>query len=399
MRAQTILNTFLNDVTPNMHKVRRASLRAVLTSLLSGSPLSITALGRNIESKTSEKHQIKRSMRLFSNPHLYNEMSAIYSAMASRLIGLQKQPVILVDWSDLDPRKQHFLLRASVAIEGRSLTVLEQIYTVDEKEKPRVHKQFMERLKAMLPVHTKPIIVSDAGFRVPWFQLIESLGWDYVGRVRNKTMCKQKQLIDDDWFLTRELYQKATTREKYLGQYLMRRKNSFTTHLVIYKQNSKGRKKLTATGERSRASSNSRSNASREQEPWLLATSLPIKTTRGSKKIVKIYRTRMQIEESFRDLKTGLNFNESKTRTLHYLSVLLLIGMLAQYVLFLLGMAIKLTRRHYGYQANSLKTGTVLSYQYIGLRAFRDRRLRLKKQEWIAAYEKVQSLMQEPLNV
>ncbi|MDT8370728.1 MAG: transposase, partial [Gammaproteobacteria bacterium] len=197
----------------------------------------------------------------------------------------------------------------------------------------------------------------------------------------------------------RELYQKATTKEKSLGRYIMRRKNSFATHLVVYKQNSKGRKKLTATGERSRASSNSRSNASREQEPWLLATSLPSKTVREAKKIVKIYRTRMQIEESFRDLKTGLNFNESKTRTLNYLSVLLLIAMLAQYVLFLLGMAIKLTQRHLSYQANSLKTGTVLSYQYIGLRAFRDRRLRLKKQDWNAACQKIQLLMQEPLNV
>jgi len=46
-----------------MHKVRRASLRAVLTSLLSGSHLSVTSLGRNIDSKTTEKHQIKRSMR------------------------------------------------------------------------------------------------------------------------------------------------------------------------------------------------------------------------------------------------------------------------------------------------------------------------------------------------
>lgn len=397
MRAQTILNAFLNDVTPNMHKVRRASLRAVLTSLLSGSSLSITALGRNIDSKTSEKHQIKCSMRLFSNPHLYREMGAIYSAMAMRLIGQQRQSVILVDWSDLDPRKQHFLLPASVAIEGRSLTVLEQLYTVDEKEKPSIHKCFMEKLKARLPVDVKPIIVSDAGFRVSWFKLIESLGWDYVGRVRNKTMCKQHD--NDDWFLTRELYKKATTKPQYLGHYQMRRKNSFTAHLVVYKQTSKGRKKLTATGERSRASSNSRSNASREEEPWLLATSLPSKTVKEAKKIVKLYRTPMQIEESLRDLKTGLNFNESKTRRLDYLAVLLLIGMLAQYVLFLLGMAVRLTQTHLGYQANSLKTRAVLSYQFIGLRAFRDRRLRFKKRDWEAAKQKIQSLMQEPLNV
>ena len=64
MRVQPIVNTLLNDVTPTMHKVRRASLYASLTSLLQGSPLSITGIGRNITSQTSEKHQIKRSMRL-----------------------------------------------------------------------------------------------------------------------------------------------------------------------------------------------------------------------------------------------------------------------------------------------------------------------------------------------
>ncbi len=103
-----------------MHKVRRASLNAMVTSLISGADCSITGLGRNIDSRTSEKHQIKRSMRLCSNPHLHLETKAIYSLMAIRLIGRQTQPIILVDWSDLDPRKQHFLLRASVAVTRRS---------------------------------------------------------------------------------------------------------------------------------------------------------------------------------------------------------------------------------------------------------------------------------------
>ncbi|MDQ7072896.1 MAG: hypothetical protein Q9N32_04590 [Gammaproteobacteria bacterium] len=66
------------------------------------------------------------------------------------------------------------------------------------KEKPAIHKAFMSKLKSMLPPTCKPIIVSDAGFRIPWFKLIESLGWDFVGRVRNKTMCKQNS--DDEWF-------------------------------------------------------------------------------------------------------------------------------------------------------------------------------------------------------
>jgi hypothetical protein len=397
MRAQTILNTFLNDVTPSMHKVRRASLRAVLSSLLSGSQLSITALGRNIESKTTEKHQIKRSMRLCSNPHLYHEIGAIYSAMATRLIGQQTQPIILVDWSDLDPRKQHFLLRASVAIEGRSLTVLEEVHPLSRKEKPTVHKAFMQRLKALLPEGCQPIIVTDAGFRVPWFRLIESLGWDYVGRVRNRTFYNNKSA--PDWHAVKDLYAKATATPKLLGAYQLCRRNPIVGQFCIYKNQPKGRRDLTAKGDKARKSRLSRASAEREKEPWLLATSLKRCSSHFAKKIVKIYQTRMQIEESFRDLKTGLSFNESKTRTLHYLSVLLLLAMLAQYVLFLLGMVMKLSQHHLQYQANSVKNNPVLSYQFIGLRAFRDRRLRIKNREGQAAYQQIQILMKQPLNV
>lgn len=322
---------------------------------------------------------------------------AIYSALALRVIGNQPRPIILVDWSDLDPRKQHFLLRASVAVDGRSLTVLESIHTLDEKDKPRIHKQFMTKLKQILPSSCCPIIVTDAGFRVPWFKLIRSLGWDYVGRVRNNTFCKNE--TDVDWHAVKDLYAKASTTPKSLGEYQMSRATPMDCHMVVYKQKSKGRKDLTATGEKARSNSQSRSNAARENEPWLLTTSLPCNSYHFAKKIVKIYRTRMQIEESFRDLKTGLNFNQSNTRQQKPLAVLLLLALLGQFVLYLLGMAVTLAGQHRRYQANSLKTGHILSYQFIGLRAFRDRYLKLRRRDWDAAYDKIQQFMMEPLNV
>ena len=232
MKVATILNQFLLEVTPSMHKVRRASLDAMVTSLISGAHCSVTSLGRNIDSETSENHQIKRSMRLCSNPHLYGEIGTIYSLTAQSLIGHQHRPIILVDWSDLDPRKQHFLLRASVAIEGRSLTLFEQAYPVTQKEKPSVHKCFMETLKSMLPPTCKPIIVSDAGFRVPWFKLVESLGWDYVGRVRNATFCKNE--TDEDWHPIKDLYNKASSIEKSLGAYQLSRRTPFGCYMVVY---------------------------------------------------------------------------------------------------------------------------------------------------------------------
>ena len=305
MKAKTILNELLADVTPQMHKVRRASLGAVVTSLISGASLSVTSLGRNIESRTTEKHQIKRSTRLLSNPHLHRELSGIYSKLCLRLVGSQKQPVILVDWSDLDPRKQHFLLRASVAVEGRSLTLLEEIHPLSRKEKPGVHCQFMHRLKQSLPAGCRPVIVTDAGFRAPWFRLVQSLGWDYVGRVRNKTFCKNE--TDEEWHPVKELYRQASATAKSLGAYQLCRREPMDCQMVVYKRKSKGRKDLTATGDRSRNSKLSRTNAAREKEPWLLATSLTPSTSKFAKSVTHIYQTRMQIEESFRDLKTGLN--------------------------------------------------------------------------------------------
>ena len=127
MKVDAILNDLLIDVTPDMHKVRRRSLNASVSSLISGASLSVTSLGRNIESNTSEKYQIKRSMRLCSNHHLHDEITQVYSKLCLKIIGQQPKPIILIDWSDLDPRKDLFLLRAAVAVDGRSLTLYDEV--------------------------------------------------------------------------------------------------------------------------------------------------------------------------------------------------------------------------------------------------------------------------------
>ncbi len=392
MKVKSILNDLLADVTPDMHKVRRESLNASISSLISGASLSVTSLGRNIESDTSEKHQIKRSMRLCSNHHLHDEISNIYLNLCLKIIGQQSNPIILIDWSDLDPRKDLFLLRAAVAVDGRSLTLYDEVHPLSRKEKPAVHKVFMNKLKSILPTNCKPIIVTDAGFRVPWFKLVESLNWDYIGRVRNKTFCLNA--TDKDWHPVKDLYQQATSTAKNLGRYQMARAKPIDCEMVVYRKDKKGRKDLTATGDRARKSKRSLSYAAREREPWLLATSLSLAKC-SAKKIVKIYSARMQIEESFRDLKTGLNFNESNARKQKRIEVLLLIGTIAQYLLFLLGMAVKILDKHRCYQANSIKERNVLSYQFIGLRAIKDRHLIFDENSFEFALSRLQVLILE----
>jgi len=394
MKAQTILKELLISVTPNMHKVRRQSLNAMILSTLSGAALSVTSLGRTLDSDTTEKHQIKRADRLCSNAHLQQAVQGIYCRLAIRLIEQQSQPIILVDWSDCDPRKQHFILRASVAVAGRSLTLYEEVHPVGTKEKPGTHQQFMATLKAMLPEHCRPVIITDAGFRTPWFALIRSLDWDFVGRVRNRTFCQQTST--PGWFSAKDLYAQATARPTQLGAFHLCRNTPMEGQLVVVRKKPQGRKDKTVQGDKARRNHYSRKNAARETEPWLLVTSL--KPKKGfAKCIVKLYQTRMQIEESFRDLKTGLNMNLGDTRVLKRLTVLLVIAALAQFVLYLLGMAVKMANRHRRYQANSVKDKAVLSYQFIGLRAFKDRKLKLEKCDWLKAFKQIQQLMREPL--
>ncbi|PMG50699.1 hypothetical protein BCU91_17265 [Shewanella sp. 10N.286.52.B9] len=88
---------------------------------------------------------------------------------------------------------------------------------------------------------------------------------------------------------------------------------------------------------------------------WLLAAPL-CNSSATAKRIVKIYATRIQIEESFRDVKTGLKMNDSGTRSQDKLSVLLLIACLSQFIFYLLGLAVKPADKHRQYQANSSST-------------------------------------------
>jgi hypothetical protein len=59
-----------------------------------------------------------------------------------------------------------------------------------------------------------------------------------------------------------------------------------------------------------------------------------------SKQLVNLYAKRMQIEESFRDIKSpqyGLGLRHSNTRCTKRFDILLLIAMLAEWVLRLIG--------------------------------------------------------------
>jgi len=373
MHAEKVLHKILENACAWMHAARRKALTVNVLAAIKERRVSVTGLGRAISSEAKEKHCIKRADRLIGNHHLYREYRDVYFSIARTVLGTAQRPVILIDWSDLDPRKEHFLLRAAVALEGRSLSLYEEVHELSAKEKPQVHRRFLRRLKALLPDTCRPILVTDAGFRTPWFKLVEQMGWDWVGRLRNRHLVRESE--QDEWFRSDELYALASATPKSLGQMQLTRRGPISCHFVLYKGKPMGRSKRTATGERA-CSAHSEKCAKREREPWLLVTSLPI-TAKLAKRIVSIYKTRMQVEESFRDVKTvryGMGFELNQSRSAERLQILLLVAMIATFVLWLLGMAARLTGQHLQYQANSIRKRHVLSVIYLGLRIAYDRR-------------------------
>jgi len=393
MQAKQVLHKLIINTCQGVHKARRNALEANVLAALTGRRLTVTDLGRAIKSNTSHKHGIKRADRLLSNPHLHNECMGIYHILGSQIIGAQKHPVVLVDWSDLDEYKDHFLLRAALVVEGRSMTLYEEVHTIKSKEKLMTHKHFLLQLKMMLAEDCKPIIVTDAGFRTTWFKLVESMKWDWVGRVRNRHHMRWTR--GGPWFNAKKCYEKATSRPRFLGTGILTRRHQQPCQFVTYQGKLQGRKHKNRLGEVAK-NSNSRQHAAGQREPWLLATSLQSNST-IAKKVVQIYRLRMQIEEGFRDIKShrfGLSLTYHRTYSVERLQILLLIATLALMVLWLLGMAVTLLKQHYQFQANSVRHKKVLSIIFIGLQMMTETRIRLSSTDISAAWKQLIILQQ-----
>lgn len=358
MRSKELLHGFLKK---SLEKIDIRIIRAVsqtVDALLVCRKLSVVALGRVLQRKIKVKHAIKCVDRLFGNSNLYDSRDSFYSDIASKVVTGFAKLIIIVDWTDII-HKELYCLRASLSMKGRALTLYEQIYTNEEYQTQKTYKLFLYKLKKILPKDKEIIIVTDAGFRSNWFKLVQKMGWDFVGRIRNNVKCKQYD-ADSDWQTINNIYESKGTKEPtFIGKFLLAQRKSLKCNLFLQgsyrniKVNTKNKYKKGA------------------QEPWLIATSL-----RGeyfaAKEIMKIYAKRMQIEESFRDIKSirnGLGLNYCKSNGKERLSIALLIAMLAVFLLWLLGIAIKMKNLHYSFQSNTERKRSVLSNFTIGLQA------------------------------
>ena len=336
MHASTILLRCLSSVLEPMHLARRRVLLRAVEALVRGRRLTLTDLARSWPGATWMHAPLKALDRLLSNRHLARTVMPLHRAMAPWLLR-QAQPIILVDWSDLKGDGRWCLLRASVPIGGQALTLLDRIYPIKQISTPKAQAAFLADLKPLIPVKVVPILVTDAGFRSDWFRAVLAQGWHYVGRVRNNTAAREDGARD--WQPCAVLHRLAKRSPRALGPYEIVKSHPLSCRLVLARRCRQQRDLLTRCGTPQQGTTAKKARKS-AREPWLLATSLPAR--HGAANVVAVYGQRMQIEEAFRDLKShryGMGFEDSLTRGIERLTVLLMLNTLAMLAAWLMASA------------------------------------------------------------
>lgn len=370
MQQMTLLHKKFSKELPFIHKTRLNCLMSTCITASTSNTLFLTGLGRGALSETKTSSNIEKVNRLLGNKHLHLERRTFYAAMSSQLIPGWMSPWIHIDWSCINSTTNLYLLRASLSVKGRSIVVYEECHPKKKENNHSVHQQFLKNLKTILPLCAAPIIVTDAGFRGPWFMAVRQMGWHFVGRLRNKNLVLMEGT--QTWQLSSSFFGQATGKPTHLGHALLTEKQQVPTHIVLYKGKNKNRHKRHLNKKISVSGMNKRySDAAKE--PWILVTSLP-QARDNPNHIVNIYRQRMRIEENFRDTKCphyGLGLKKSLTKAPERMAILLLIAAIATWAAWLAGLITILAGKASDFQAHSAKFTRSLSVVYLGREAIK----------------------------
>jgi len=335
--AGRIVQGFIQKQLRSIHAARRQSLCDAVSAVMSGGLLSLSRLARALMGEGTQKAALKRVDRFIGNRRVGQEAQGVAAALL-RVLCRGGQPVVIaVDWSAVSAGAAFVELRATLTWlgMGRGLTIYQQVYPKSKAGSLRAERALLKGLHRTMPAGVEVIIVTDAGFRRPWFIDVERLGWSWIGRIRTGVCLSREGL---HWEEAGAWLARATGKA-------CRWINCWLTHgfrlpcdIVLYRRKVEAGKRYRRPGHGSTPRARNEARA-RAKEPWLIAHSQQLRSYRAEQ-IVAMYALRMQIEENFRDTKSpefGMGMLVSQSRSALRLHALLLIGTLAAFVLWHIG--------------------------------------------------------------
>ena len=351
--ARKIVQGFVHGQLSLIHAARRELWCAAVSAVMGGHWLSLSRLARALMGQSTQKAALKRVDRLMGNPRIGQEAQVVGAALLRTLCRGGQPLVIAVDWSEVAPDGVFVELRAVATRTGmgRGLTIYQQVYPEKKLGNARAERALLKTLHGGMPAGVQVIIVTDAGFRRPWFTQVERLGWSWIGRIR-AGVCVSRDRTH--WDQASAWFAKATGKACRWSDCWLTRQFRFACDMVLYRRRAVGGKRYGRAGHGSTPKARREAKAS-AREPWLLAHSPQLRTLRAEE-IVALYGLRMQIEENFRDSKStplGMGLEVSQSRSAPRLHALLLIATLAAFLLWHIGQLAEAEGLHLRFKATT----------------------------------------------
>lgn len=368
MTAHKLLHNYLSQECPLVHNYRLQAIMDVAYGLQHSKNLSLTAMGRKINNQINMKHKIKKVDRLEGNKHLHNELEYLYSGLSKYVFtylshNTSNSTPIIVDLCFIKDRYDIQMLSAEVACKGRSIPLYREVFAKgDLKNKA---KQFLSNLAKCVPSEAKILIIMDAGFGEKWFQEIDNNNWYWLSRIRQGKSVKLSQ--SDNWMPAKTIFPVIGIKAKSYNDASIMITHDRKCRIITKKRSSINQRKKPLKIIASKYNYGNGAFSRATKEPWILATNLPIENNATS--IVNFYKKRMQIEESFRDLKStqfGLGARHVRTTCISRWAVKLLLAAIVQIIFWIIGIIGHSKDFQRKFQANTVRNEKVFSYFYLG---------------------------------
>lgn len=360
------LNKHLAESCDSIYETRLDAIMDVAFALQKSNDLSLTRMGRNLPGDINVKHKIKKVDRLEGNKHLHNELHQLYQGLSQYVFSLltfDSSIPLVVDLCFVKDEMQVQMLSAEVVTKGRTIPIYREIF--NEGQLSRRAESFLENLSKCIPTDKKVVVIMDAGFFEDWFTAIESHNWYWVCRTREGKSLKLSK--EHDWTSVKDFIPEIGTKTKNYNDVLLTKRHKHLCRIITTRKQIKRKQKHypPSIEKRRRIASGSFSKAA--VEPWILATNLPAEYT--ATKVIFLYHKRMQIEESFRDMKShqfGLSGRYIRTTCTKRWGVKMLLAAIVQIIYWILGVIAHSQGLQRLFQANTVKDKKVFSYFTLG---------------------------------
>ena len=365
MKVHSLLHQHFAETCPDIHSSRLQAVMDVAFALQKSQSLSLTQMGRHIDNASDIKHRIKKVDRLESNEHLHEELAQLYGGLSSYLLSYVAHNAnipIIIDLCYVKDERDIQMLSAEFASRGRTQPLYREVFKSGQL-KNRANL-FIGNLANVIPNDKTIICIMDAAFCEDWFNAIESQGWYWIARVRKPKSIKFPG--DNEWTNLKDFIPTVGHKTKNYDSVLLYREHSHPCRIITTYKKSNKKRARTKNYMKNRLTASGR-YLSAAKEPWILATNLPPEFKGVN--VVNFYSKRMQIEESFRDIKSpqfGLAGRNIRTTCVHRWGVKMLLAAIVQMIFWIIGVIAHSQGLQKIFQANTVRDKKVFSNFTLG---------------------------------